>query len=330
MSRAPLRRDRVAASAVAATLALVLGACSGDVIGDFPSPPSPAITDSPTPEVEEGILAEIAVDGSPCDVAEAAGRVWVTAFDGDELIEIDPATNDVVDIHRMPGGPCGMTADDGILWIETQNAGSLVLFDPERREVSGRLRVRGGVVGTISTPWGLWAAAGQAEQILRIDPEARRIVARINVEGPLGGLAFEEDQIWTVAGRSELVRIDPRSNRIVERIPLESYEPEGLAIDRTTLWVSSSFEGEVLRVDRRTGRVRDRLPVADSLFGGIVVGADYWVAGSDGTVYHLDGRTGEVVDRFELVGFGPVPAAGNLWTVDFVASTVFRLDEPAG
>jgi sugar lactone lactonase YvrE len=196
--------------------------------------------------------------------------------------------------------------------------------------VSGRLRVRGGAVGTISTPWGLWAAAGQAGQILRIDPQARRIVARIAVEGPPGGLAFEGDEIWTVAGRSELVRIDPRSNRIAERIPLESYEPEGLAIDRNTLWVSSSFEGEVLRVDRRTGRVRDGLSVADSLFGGIVVGADYWVAGADGTVYHLDGESGEVVDRFELVGFGPVPAAGDLWTVDFVSSTVFRLDEPAG
>jgi streptogramin lyase len=133
MSRAPLRRDSVVASAVAAASLLVLGACSGDVIGSFPSPPSPAIIDSPTPVVEEGIVAEIAVDGSPCDVAEAAGRVWVTAFDGNELIEIDPATNEVVDTYRMPDGPCGMTVDDGILWIETANAGSLVLFDPERR-----------------------------------------------------------------------------------------------------------------------------------------------------------------------------------------------------
>jgi hypothetical protein len=29
------------------------------------------------------------------------------------------------------------------------------------------------------------------------------------------------------------------------------------------------------------------------------------------------------------VGFGPIPAAGNLWTVDFVSNTVFRLDEDA-
>lgn len=315
---------------VGAAFALLLGACSGDVIGEFPSPPSPAITDSPSPAVEEGILAEIAVDGSPCDVAEAGGRVWVSAFDGNELIEIDPTTNEVVDTHRMPGGPCGMTTVGGVLWIEAPGASALVLFDAERGEVVDRMRVPGGAFGTISTPWGLWAVAGRGEQILQIDPQARRVVARIDVEGPVGGLAFEGDQIWTIVDRSELVRIDLRAHTVAERITLASYEPEGLAIDRNTLWVSSSFEGEVLRVDRKTGEVRDRLPVADSLFGGIVVGSDYWVSDADGTVYHLDGRSGAVVDRFELVGFGPVPAAGNLWTVDFLSSTVFRLDEPAG
>ncbi len=108
----------------------ILGACSGDVIGEFPSPPSPAITASPTPQLGEGILAEIAVDGSPCYLAEAGGHVWVTAFDGNELIEIDPATNEVIRTYRMPGGPCGMVERDGTLWIETPNAGTLVAFDP--------------------------------------------------------------------------------------------------------------------------------------------------------------------------------------------------------
>ena len=99
-------------------LAGVLAACSGDVIGEFPSPPSPAITASPTPELDEGILAEIAVDGSPCFLAEAAGRVWVTSFDGNELHEVDPATNEVVRTYRMPGGPCGMVErGDGIIFV---------------------------------------------------------------------------------------------------------------------------------------------------------------------------------------------------------------------
>ena len=306
-------------------LAGVLAACSGDVIGEFPSPPAPAITASPTPELDEGILAEIAVDGSPCYLAEAAGRIWVTGFDGNELHEIDPATNEVVRTYRMPGGPCGMVERDGTLWVETQNA--LVVFDPQRGEVIDRLPIDGGVFGVTSTRSGLWGVAGQAEQVVQIDPDSRRVVARVDVEGPVGGLAVDGDRIWTVAARSALVRIDPASHSIADRIELDSYEPEGLAIGGNLLWVSSSFEGNVLRVDVRTGKVRDRLPVDGSLFGGIVIGGSYWVSGNNGTIFRLDAGSGEVVDQLDLVGFGPIPAAGSLWTVDFLSNTVFRLDE---
>lgn len=324
-----MKRFRTRPALAPTLFAVLLAGCSGDVIGDFPSPPTPAITESPTPVLAEGIIAEIAVDGSPCSLAEAAGHVWVTAFDGNELIEVDPATNQVVDTYPMPGGPCGITAHGGDLWIETGDAGALVVFDPERGEVIDRLRVDGGVFGATWTTSGLWAVAGRDEQVLRIDPRSLRIVARIDIEGPLGGLAVQGGQIWTVSGRSELVRIDPASNTITERIELSSFEPEGLAIGGDALWVSSSFEGNILRIDLRTGKVRDRLPVDGSLFGGIVIGDSYWVSGNDGTVYRLDAASGEVVDEFELVGFGPLPAAGGLWTLDFISNTVYRLDERA-
>jgi outer membrane protein assembly factor BamB len=314
---------------LAVVLVGVLSACSGDVIGEFPSPPSAAVTASPTAQLDEGILAEISVDGSPCFLAEAVGHVWVTAFDGNELIEIDPATDEVLETYRMPGGPCGMVERDGTLWIETPNAGALVAFDPERGRVIHRIRIPGGVFGVTSTPSGLWGVAGQAEQVVQIDPDARRVVARIHIEGPLGGLAVDGDQIWTVAARSELVRIDPRTHDVSDRIELEAFEPEGLAIDGNLLWVSSSFEGNVLRVDLRTGKVRDRLPVDGSLFGGVVIGDSYWVSGNNGTIYRLDAGSGEVVDQVDLVGFGPMAAAGNLWTVDFLSNTVYRLDEDA-
>jgi streptogramin lyase len=320
-----LTSTRAIAAAAATTLAFGI-ACSGDVIGEFPSPPSPAITSSPTPKLEEGVLAEIPIGGSPCAVAEAGGSVWITAFDGNELDRVDPATNEVTDTYPMPDGPCGMTERDGVLWIQTQNL--LVLFDPVRGRITDRLRIPGGVFGLTQTTHGFWGLAGQ-DELVQIDPATKRIVARVKVEGPVGGLAVSDDGIWTASGRKELVRIDPGSRSIVQRIPVEDFEPEAVATDGRLLWVSSSFGGEVLRIDAKTGKIRDRLPVADSLFGGILVGGDYWVSDSGGSVFHLDGRTGEVVREYERVGFGPFPAAGNLWTVDFLAESAFRLDEPA-
>lgn len=305
--------------------ACVLPGCAGDVIGEFPSRSAAAITASPTADLDEGILAEIPVEGSPCFLAEAGGRVWVTAFDGNELLEVDPATNEVVQTYPMPGGPCGMVEDRGTLWIESQNG--LIAFDPERGEVVDRMRIPGGVFGVTATPSGLWGIAPEATQVVQIDPDTRKIVARVDIEGPLGGLAVEGDHIWTVSGRSELVRIDPASHSIADRIEVRSFEPEGIAIGGNLLWVSSSFEGNILRVDTRTGKVKDRLPVDGSLFGGIVIGDSYWVSGNNGTIYQLDATNGDVVGQRDQVGFGPIPAAGNLWTVDFLAETVYRLDE---
>jgi sugar lactone lactonase YvrE len=220
-----------------------------------------------------------------------------------------------------------MIEREGSLWVETPNASAIAVFDPERGEVTDRIRVPGGVFGLTPTPTGLWGVAGQAEQVIQIDPGSGQVLARIDVDGPLGGLVFARDQIWAAA-RGGLVRIDPRTRSIVERIELESFEPEGLAVDGDLLWVSSSFEQSVLRFDLRTMKVRDRLPVDDALFGGAVIGDSYWVSGNN-TIYRLDGGSGEVVDQLDLVGFGPFPAAGNLWTVDFVSNTVFRLDEEA-
>jgi DNA-binding beta-propeller fold protein YncE len=320
------RSLRFLAAAAAAFALGSLVACAGDVYGSFPSPPTPVFTATPSAEAENGILAEIPVDGSPCFLTEAGGSVWVTGFDGSELSRIDPETNEVVSTQRMPEGPCGMLELDGTLWIET-NAGVIVRFDPERGEVIDRIRAPGGVFGLTSTPSGLWAVAGEDEQIVEIDPDSGEILGRVDVDGPLGGFVFAREQLW-VAAAGTIVRIDPGTRSIVDTIELESFEPEGLAVDGDLLWVSSSFEQSVLRFDLKTMEVRDRVPVGGANFGGIVVGDSYWVSGNN-TLYRLDVETGEVEDQLDLVGFGPFPAAGDLWTVDFVSNTVFRLDERA-
>jgi outer membrane protein assembly factor BamB len=312
-----------------AVLALATG-CSGDVIGDFPSPPPPLITASASvsPEPDDGIMAEVAVEGSPCFLAEAGGRIWVTSFDGNELTEIDPRTNEVVRSYPMPNGPCGMVAVGDLLWIQSSN-GTLVRFDARRGREVDRLRIGGGVFGLVSVPSGLWGLQQGSNDVVQLDPSSGDVIARVPVEPPLVGIAAEGDRIWTVSGREAVVRIDPRSHRIVDRIVIERFEPEGITIDGPTLWVSSSFEGTLVRVDTRTGKVRDRIPTDGPLFGGIMLGGSYWATGNNGTLYRLDGETGEVLEQRELLGFGPIPADGNLWTIDFFSDAVYRLEDPA-
>ena len=289
-----------------------------------PVAPTPAFTASPSAEADAGILAEIPVDGSPCFVAEAGNRVWVSAFDGDELLEIDPETNELVGEHRVRGGPCGMFVHDGTLWIETGTG--LAAFDPTRAEETDRIRSRAGSSGS-RTPR-RDSGASPARGAAAPDRPRHARGGRVEVDGPLFGLTFARGQLW-LGTRDGLVRIDPRTRSVVE-IELDRFEPQGLAPDGDVLWISSGIEGSVMRFDLGR-RERDRLEVADSssLFGGVVIGDSYWVAGNDGTIFQLDAGSGDIVDQIDLVGFGPMPADGDLWTVDFISNSVFRLDERA-
>jgi streptogramin lyase len=312
---------------VPALLLLLSTACSGDVIGDFPSPPSPLITASPSADADPaaGILAEIAVEGSPCFLAEAGGRVWVTAFDGEELAEIDPGTNQVVATYPMPNGPCGMLAVGDVLWIEAGN-GTIVRWDATRGREIDRLRL--GVFGLVSAPSGIWGLSPPDDAVVHLDPRTGAELGRVPIEPPLVGLAADGDAIWTVSAREALVRIDPARHAIADRIVLERFEPEGITIDGRFLWVSSSFEAALLHVDTRTGEVIDRVETDGPLFGGVVIGDSFWGSANDGTIYRLDASSGQILEQRELLGFGPIPADGNLWTVDFLSDAVYRLDEP--
>jgi outer membrane protein assembly factor BamB len=221
-----------------------------------------------------------------------------------------------------------MVAVGDTLWVQSSN-GTLVRFDARRSREVERLRIGGGIVGLVSAPSGLWGLDQGSNDVVQLDPSSGDVLGRVPVEPPLAGIAAEGDRIWTVSGREALVRIDPGSHRIVDRIVIERFEPEGITIDGPTLWVSSSFEGTLVRVDTRTGKVRDRIPTDGPLFGGIVLGGSFWATGNDGTLYRLDAESGQELERRDLLGFGPIPADGNLWTVDFLSDAVYRLEDPA-
>jgi glutamine cyclotransferase len=213
-----------------------------------------------------------------------------------------------------------------VLWIQTAN-GTIIRFDARRGREIDRLRL--GVFGLVAAPSGLWGLSGRGNAVVHLDPRTGAELGRIAIEPPLAGLAADGDAIWTVSGRETLVRIDPVAHAIAERIVLERFEPESITIDGRFLWVSSSFEAALVHVDTRTKEELDRVETESPYFGGIVIGDSLWASGNNGTVYRRDARSGQLLDEKPLLGFGPIPAAGDLWTVDFLSDAVYRLDEPA-
>src|SRR5829696_1732662 len=76
-----------------------------------------------------------------------------------------------------------------------------------------------------------------------------------------------------------MLRVDPRTNRVVDRIPVDS--PAGLAFAHGSVWVTSASSGTVSRIGPQTGEVVANIEVGR---GAVDIAADersgaVWVAG---------------------------------------------------
>ena len=70
---------------------------------------SPAGSAAVGPAAEDLAVASIDTVPSPCELAEGLGRVWISSYARNEVVGIDPATNEVVTTLAVPDGPCSMT-----------------------------------------------------------------------------------------------------------------------------------------------------------------------------------------------------------------------------
>jgi len=146
------------------------------------------------------------------------------------------------------------------------------------------------------------SAAGETNKTLlkRVDPRTGEVVAEIPIEGVKDifdpELAFGAGSVWVCAGMGSrqvvkiphgarrhpgdvVVRVDPETNRVVDRIPVDS--PTGLAFGHGSVWVASAVYGTVSRIDPQTDKVVAKIEVGQ---GAVDIATDessgaVWVAG---------------------------------------------------
>src|SRR5215207_6096744 len=103
-------------------------------------------------------------------------------------------------------------------------------------------------------------------------------------------VAFGAGSVWVSSGDyypgpvgrrqpgDVMLRVDPRTNRVVDRIPVDS--PSGLAFGHGSVWVTSAGYGTVSRIDPETGEVTAKIDVGR---GAVDIAADersgaVWIA----------------------------------------------------
>ncbi len=131
------------------------------------------------------------------------------------------------------------------------------------------------------------AACAMPDSMLlkRLDPRTGEEVAQIELEGffdeARGQVAVGGGAVWAVGASEDsdlVIRVDPETNRVVDRIPVDS--PTSLAFGHGSVWVTSSGRGTLSRIDPETGEVAAEIEVGR---GAVDVAADegsgdVWVA----------------------------------------------------
>jgi YVTN family beta-propeller protein len=272
----------------------------------------------------KALRAVIEGEGTPGGIAAGAGAIWVTDTANDVVLRIDPHRRNA---ERIPVGhrPTGVAVGDGQVWVVNQLDRTVSEINPRALKPVDTIEVGNGASAIAFGAGSVWVANATDNSVSRIDPRAGRVVATIELgAGVPEGIAVGKHAVWVTSSTGELLLIDPDNNRAAEAY-LVGGGPEGVAVGHGSVWVANSQEGTVTRFDPGSGGV------AKINVGKVPVGVAYgdgavWVASSlDGTVSRIDPATGSV--RRVRVGNEPTAlaiAGGNIWTTVLPSATTHR------
>lgn len=335
---------RVAPSRLSiAVLVLCLAACSTPSRTPERSvaEPSPStVSEAPSPaetageSIEDRADVTLDIEGEPDWPAEAFGSLWVLAPDQRQpgILQIDPATNEVIGGVPLPGQLCqGFVATDDSIWACVTEG--VVRIDPDTSPLSIRGEVAfetGAAWGPLAfgsgSVWALGADGGVINQLVRIDPAAMT-ATKIPLGHGASTLAYGFDAVWVTAPQDGMVlRVDPATQEVSEFVSGLA-RPQLVSVGPDSVWVTlqgseemAPDEPSVVRIDPDDGSVLAEIPTGAAVMHVWPDADAVWVCGRDLFLARIDPATNEVVETLSgppstcavTVGFGSVWAtAGN-------------------
>jgi DNA-binding beta-propeller fold protein YncE len=306
-------------------------------------------------------MATIEVGAFPRAIVVGEGTVWATVdnanggLDDHLLVEIDPATNQVV--RSIPLPEAGDVAfGRGALWVTSWYGGESVLLrvDLSTAEVIASIPL-GWNADDVAFGYGaVWVTvttdgASPAGEVLRIDPVTSDVVARIAVTtGWPRDVVVGQGSVW-VYGHSKLEehgwvasslwRIDPTTNQVAATVLDQNgflgdggFLPNNVAVEDGWAWAADD-RGNGVRIDAASGALTTFRPGDGSTepngFGWpFLAYAGHVFFGLD-PIRVLDTETFEVVASIPLesqvADAALDPVTGTLWIANY-EGTVTRID----
>lgn len=218
-----------------------------------------------TSTCQTGGVAGVGLDGSvtmiPIEAAIAdefttigvdSNALWLVAGgQGEQLVKIDPVAGQVVARFTVAAGAASPEVGFGSVWIANRTTGQALRIDPATGSVQATIKV-GDLPHFVAVGAGaVWIVNQQDGTVSKIDPASNTVTATIDVGtlSPTSDIKVAGGSVW-VRLPTDVARIDPAENRVVG-IYGPVADGGALAIEGTTLWVTSPDTGLVWRLEGR-------------------------------------------------------------------------------
>jgi hypothetical protein len=183
------------------------------------------------------VAARWPIDAVPYRVQPAGGIIWVTDFDGHEVLAVDASDGTILD--SVPAArAAGIAVTSDAVYVAGYT-GTLVEIDPDDRRV-----VATHEIGTNATDLAVldgqllvWGLRGRPLEL--IDPLTGEILA---TSGDVTGVVPHGGQPWAVVRQGMIVRLDPATLAWTAVIPLGDVNTDQLVAAPDRLWAYAATD----------------------------------------------------------------------------------------
>jgi serine/threonine-protein kinase len=247
VARVALRTKQVRTVGGAPVAHQIIGGLNGDVwLSSFEEPVVTLIARRGRITRDGKALAagprRVALPGSAEGLAVGGGYLWVTSPSDsgghDTVFRIDLRSRQLVSAVGVGKLPLYVSFGYGSAWVSNYRGDSVSVIRPGSKKAE-TIPVPGGPLGIAAGAGAVWVVTFWRSELVRIDPETRRVLRRIRIgRGPLA-VAVGGGAVWVTNRDDKTVsRIDPRTNKVMRTIRLAA-PPYGIKFAHGRVWVTT-------------------------------------------------------------------------------------------
>ena len=259
------------------------------------------------------------------DVTHAEGAVWAAA--GQNVVRLDPTTNQVVGLVVVPQGlAVRLKGGQGLVWVGVMEiagpdsapgsdyypGGGLAWINPTTNQTEDYTVLDGPVLDMAVLPASVWLIVLDATQNqVKIVNMRTRLPATLDNPALRGyhftAVAALGENVWLATSEQKALELDASTGKVIKEVGLEGQttgEPVAVAGAFNAVWVATN-NGDIVRVDPFEGIATARVETGDSLGRLYANEVAVWALSRDLTrVYRIDPQTNQVVAKI-LTGSQP-------------------------